>query len=228
MVRGKCKIVGYLRTSTEDQKVSIEAQQETVYRIAKDHGCDVLKVFTEHESGGNNERLELDKAIRHARRTGAILCVAKLDRLARDAQFLMTIFDGDVPTLFGDMPEVDGSPASRFMVQNMAAVAEYERRRMGERMRDWHRARKAKGLAPGFRANLDDQARAKGAAVSAQNRTSKAIEEMSDIAEIATQKRQEGFSLQAIADHLNSEGYPTRKGGTWSAVQVKRILDRLS
>jgi hypothetical protein len=46
---------------------------------------------------------------------GAVLVVAKLDRLARNSGFLMRLYDGDVPLLFGDLPEIDGSAAARFM-----------------------------------------------------------------------------------------------------------------
>jgi DNA invertase Pin-like site-specific DNA recombinase len=219
-------MVGYLRTSTDDQLLSIDAQRETLERIAASKGCKLIRVYTEHESGGNCERAELDRAIKHARRAGAVLAVAKLDRLARDAKFLMTLHDGNVPIMFADLPEIDGSAASRLMVQQMAIIAEFERRRMGERMKDWHRARKAKGLAPGYRDNLTPEARAKGTRKSAQRRTAQAIDEMSDVWTIASQARSEGLTLQVIADRLNSEGYLTRQGASWSPTQVRRVLDR--
>ena len=81
-------------------------------------------------------RPELDKALRHARRIGAALVVAKLDRLARDSTFLMQLYDGDVALIFGDLAEIDGSAASRLMVQMMANIAEFERRRIGERTKE--------------------------------------------------------------------------------------------
>ena len=126
-------IVGYLRTSTDDQLLGIDAQRETLERFASDRGCEIVRTFTEHESGANNDRPELDKAVNHARRVGAMLVVAKLDRLARDSGFLMELYDGSVPIAFGDLPEIDGSAASRLMVQMMANMAEFERRRTGEK-----------------------------------------------------------------------------------------------
>jgi hypothetical protein len=76
-------------------------------------------------------------------------------------------------------------------------------------------------------------------ATAARNRTARAIEEQSDLAAIAAELRAEGLSLRKIAARLNAEGYPTREGsvpaldpetsrtkGGWSAVQVKRVLDR--
>jgi hypothetical protein len=103
---------------------------------------------------------------------------------------------------------------------------------------------KARGVKLGARnprcRNLTPEARARGVAAAARNRTARAVQEQSDVAAIAAQKRAEGLSLRRIAAHLNAEGYPTRDGsvatldpetgqakGGWSAVQVKRVLDRL-
>jgi DNA invertase Pin-like site-specific DNA recombinase len=216
-----------LRTSTDDQKLGIDAQRDTIQRIAVYRKAEVVRAFTEHESGGNNERPELDKAIRHARRVGGIVCVAKLDRLARDASFLMRLYDGNVPLIFGDLPEIDGSAASRMMVQVMAAVAEFERRRTGERMRDWWKQRKALSLPAGCPRNMTSEGRAKGVRNAAIKRTQQAIEELADIAEIASKVARGGSTLAEIAAHLNAEGYVTRKGAKWHPIQVKRVLDRL-
>jgi hypothetical protein len=90
-------------------------------------------------------QLSPNKAIRHARRVGAALLVAKLVQLARDSQFLIKVYGGDVPIIFGDLPEIDGSAASRMFVQVMASVAEFERRRIGERTKEVLAALKGKG-----------------------------------------------------------------------------------
>ena len=84
--------------------------------------------------------------------------------------------------------------------------------------------------------NLTPEARRKGTGSSARASRVRAIEEQSDVAAIAAEKRAGGLSLRRIAAHLNAEGYPTRDGsvfdaetrkGGWSAVQVKRVLDRI-
>jgi DNA invertase Pin-like site-specific DNA recombinase len=219
-------IVGYLRTSTDDQLLGIDAQRETLERIASERGCEIVRTFVEHESGGDNERVELVKAMGHARRVGAILVVAKLDRLSRDATFLMGLYDGNVPIIFGDLPEIDGSAASRFMIQMMASMAEFERRRTGERTKAALAVLKARGVKLGTPENLTQETRIRGARKAAIKRTAKALEEMSDVTPIVTRMRSEGKGLQDIADHLNDEGYVTRMGSTWSATQVMRILNR--
>jgi len=222
----RTEIVAYKRTSTDDQRLGIQAQEEKLQQIARDRGARIVKTFTEHESGGDNERPELDKAIRHARRVGAMVVVAKLDRLARDSQFLLKLYNGNVPIVFGDLPEVDGSAASRLIVQMMANIAEFERRRIGERTKEALAMLKAKGVKLGTPANLHQAGRLKGALKAAKNRTAKAVDEMADVAETAAKMRAEGVSLAAIAASLNADGGVTRRGSSWSATQVKRVLNR--
>ena len=163
------KMVGYLRTSTEDQLLGIDGQREKVLWIAKAKKCEVVRWFTEHESGGYNERVELDKAMRYARRTQATVCVAKLDRLARDQSFVMKLYDGKVPIIFGDMPDLAFSAADRMMVQMLGAFAEFELNRMRERMREWHRQRKLQGLSSGVPKNMTQEGRLKGARMQPSN-----------------------------------------------------------
>jgi len=230
------KIVGYLRTSTDDQLLGIDAQESTLWRIAREKKCEIARVFIEHESGGNSERIELDKAIRHARRLKAYLVVAKLDRLARDQQFLIRLVDGDVPIIFGDLPDVDFTTSvGRVNLQILGSFAEFELRRIGERTKEALKILKARGVKLGTPANLTADARIKGARTSGERRTAKAIADQSDIASVASELRAAGRSLRDIARHLNGEGYPTRDGkeydpetrkGGWQATQVKRVLDR--
>ena len=49
---------------------------------------------------------------------------------------------------------------------------------------------------------------------------------MTDVAQVAVEKRRQGMTLERIAQHLNAEGYVTRQGGSWTHTQVKRVLDR--
>ena len=162
--------------------------------------------------------------------------MAKLDRLARDQQFLMQLVDGDVPIIFGDLPDVDFTTAvGRVNLQILASFAEFELRRIGERTRECSKILKARGVKLGTPANLTDDARLRGARAAGRRRTAAAIADQSDIASVALELCAAGRSLREIARHLNGEGYPTRDGkeydpetreGGWQATQVKRVLDR--
>jgi hypothetical protein len=59
----------------------------------------------------------------------------------------MRLYDGDVPLIFGDLPEIDGSAAPGLMVQMMSSIAEFERWRIGERTKE---ALKREYAQPGF------------------------------------------------------------------------------
>lgn len=226
------KIVGYLRTSTDDQLLGIDAQEAKLGDIVNRKSCELAQVFTEHESGGKTDRPELDRAIRLARRLKAYLVVAKLDRLARDQQFLMKLVDGNVPIIFGDLEDLDATtPEGRMMLQVFATFAEFERRRIGSRTREALKVLRGRGVKLGAAnpkcRNLSADARAKGAEASARSARARAVEEQSDVAAIAAARRAEGMSLRAIAAHLNAEGYPTREGASWTGAQVLRVLRRL-
>ena len=119
--------IEYLRVSTTSQGASglgLEAQKETIRgHIGND--AEVLASYTEVESGRRSDRIELAKAIAHAKRANATVVIAKLDRLARSARFLLELVDSGVDILFCDLPQVSG-PAGRFLLTSMAGVAELE------------------------------------------------------------------------------------------------------
>jgi DNA invertase Pin-like site-specific DNA recombinase len=81
------------------------------------------------ESGKQDARPELAKALARCKLTGATLIVAKLDRLSRNQSFLMSVYEGmgDGGVVFCDLPTIPAGPVGKFIVQQMAAVAELER-----------------------------------------------------------------------------------------------------
>src|SRR5271169_1768879 len=86
------KWVSYLRVSTDKQGQSglgLEAQRKAVEDYLNGGSWKVLKEFVEVESGSRNDRLELAKAMALCRLRGAVLVIAKIDRLSRDAHFLL-------------------------------------------------------------------------------------------------------------------------------------------
>jgi DNA invertase Pin-like site-specific DNA recombinase len=101
------RIIGYERVSTARQGVSglgIEAQRQAIEGYAGQRSAMIIARFTEVESGRNPDRPELGKALHLAKVTGATLVIAKLDRLSRNAAFLLTLRDSS--TLRGRRPTV--------------------------------------------------------------------------------------------------------------------------
>lgn len=141
------KLVAYERVSTARQGkfgLGLEAQRKAICDYAAAKGATLLGCFTEVESGKRNDRPELHKALQLARVTGATLVIAKLDRLSRNAAFLLALRDSGVGSVACDMPE-----ANDLTVGIMALVAQQEREAISRRAKEALAAAKARGVKLG-------------------------------------------------------------------------------
>ena len=220
--------VGYMRVSTKGQGESglgLEAQRAALESYVRDAKGTLLMVYTEVESGKRADRPELAKAIAHARRSKATLCVAKLDRLSRNVEFLARVMNSGCEFAAADMPA-----ANRFMLHVMAAVAEHEAKAISERTKAALTAYKARGGKLGAELeqcrNLTQEARQKGAQRAGEAVARNAIEAYADLLPAMQSERAKGMTLAGIAEKLTNEGHTTRRGKPWNAVQVARVLDR--
>ncbi len=221
------RFIAYERVSTARQGQSglgLEAQRRTIDGFAASRSAEVLARFTEVESGRNPDRPELGKAIQLARLTGATLVIAKLDRLSRNAAFLLTLRDSGVRFLACDMPE-----ANDLTVGIMALVAQQEREAISRRTKEALAVAKARGVKlgnPNGAAALR-RARKGGAAlraVVARNADRHAESLVAVLADIQTEGH---FSLCDIAMELNRRGMMTRRGGRWHVSNVRNLIGRL-
>lgn len=215
--------VTYLRVSTDRQGKSglgLEAQRAAVSEYVSGKG-QIAAEFVEIESGKKNERPQLARAMAEAKRIGAVLLIAKLDRLARNVAFIANLLESGVEIAAADMPE-----ANRFMLHVMAAVAEHEAQAISDRTKAALAAAKARGVKLGWSMpeRKEEQRRAahKGAAKNAKNASMHASNVMPIIRQIAAG----GASLRKIADELNTRGIKTARGGLWYAATVRNIMAR--
>lgn len=219
------KLVAYYRVSTKRQGESglgLEAQRASVQDFAARTGAQIVKEYVEVESGKRaDNRPELQKALANVRRSQALLCVAKLDRLARSVAFTSALMDAGV-----DFVACDNPTANRLTIHILCAVAEDEARRISERTKAALTAYIARGGRLGNPSNLTPAAAEKGRLIGARSGKEKADAAYADLYPILQAKRDEGLSLGKIADYLNSEGYVTRRGKPWNPMQVKLVLDR--
>jgi len=221
--------IAYFRVSTARQGRSglgLEAQENAVLTYLNGGNWSLKASFTEVESGGNAERPELVKALAACKRFGARLIVAKLDRLSRDALFLMNLKAQGVRFLVADMPE-----ANELTVDLFAILAQHERRTISERTKVALAAAKRRGVklgaGPDGHRITKTEAR-KGAAISANVRQRKADEYAAAFAGRIEELRASGAtSLRQIAAALNAAGERTPRGGEWSARQVQYLLARI-
>ena len=224
------KYVAYYRVSTDKQKRSglgLEAQQHSVRTyLGAGHGK-LVGEFTEAESGKRNDRPALAQALAMCRLQNAALIVGKLDRLARNTHFLLTIVNesGDAGVVFCDLPSIPEGPTGKFLLTQMASVAELEAGLISQRTKAALQAAKARGQVLGCKNDNIASYASAGAQASASVRSRNAAKRAEDVQPIIRAIQSEGnTSLRAIAAALNDRGITTARGGEWTAVQVMRVL----
>jgi DNA invertase Pin-like site-specific DNA recombinase len=235
------KWISYLRVSTKKQGKSglgLEAQRHAVTEFLNGGKWSLVKEFVEVESGKNNDRPQLDGALKACRAYGAKLVIAKLDRLSRNAHFLLGLQEAGVDFVAADMPT-----ANRLTVGIMAMLAEEEGRKISERTKAALAAAKKRGVKLGGKRRKVLGTDAKGRKIygesvvvskKARSLAAQAVQarvdaRASDLAPIIAELRAAGVtSLRGIAKALTERGIATSQGATtWQETQVRRLLARL-
>lgn len=223
------RAVGYARVSTDEQSLSIEAQQHRIARWCEAYDHELVEIITDEDvSGGvplagrqNGKRVA---ELIDARRPGVdALVVTNLDRLSRDAEDGIALVKRMTPNgrrrnhlaLVSIDQHLDLSgPFGVFMAQQFVLFASFERSLIG-----W---RTSQALA---------QKRRDGAVYSRTPFGFDAVDgrlvpndaEQQVLTEMRTW-RAEGVNDNAIATRLNERGVPGKRGGRWQANTVYRIL----
>lgn len=218
------RFIAYYRVSTARQGRSglgLDAQRSAVLAYLNGGAWELIEEFTEVESGKRSDRPQLAAALAACRIHRAKLVIAKLDRLARNVVFVSTLMESGIEFTAADFPQ-----ANRLTVHILAAVAEHEARAISDRTKAALTVAKARGVVlGGFRGRAGtaaDLERARAA------RTAEANQRAVDLQSTITTLQREGIkSLGGIAQALNDQHITTPRGGVWSAVQVRRVLDRL-
>jgi DNA invertase Pin-like site-specific DNA recombinase len=218
--------IAYYRVSTQKQNASglgLEAQKASVLNYIAHNGNKIISEFTEIESGKNNFRPELQKAINLCKEQNAILVIAKLDRLSRNLHFISSLMESKVKFICCDMPD-----ASELTINIFASLAQWERKRISERTKEALNAKRIREPLHKFGSpkNLTLSAIQKAHASTSK----KAITDQSVrfAWHFIKPLKEQGKTLQQIADLLNNEGYLTRQGKKFYPVQVKNIYDRFT
>lgn len=217
------KFVSYLRVSTQRQGKSglgLEAQREAVAEYLNGGRWSLVAELVEIESGKRKDRPKLAEALSLCRAHKATLIIAKLDRLARNVNFISNLMEAGVEFVAVDLPQ-----ANRLTVHIMAAMAEHEAAMISARTKAALAAAKARGTQlGGYRWN-SLKIGTKGRTASIQARRENAAKRAADLFPIVETIQAEGAgSLREIAAGLNQRGITTARGGNWSAVQVQRLL----
>jgi DNA invertase Pin-like site-specific DNA recombinase len=183
-------------------------------RFAKDQNYRLEAEYVEVESGKGADALDrrpkLAEAIKHARKVKGPVVVAKLDRLSRDVNFISSLMVHKVPFVTVEL----GADTDPFLLHLFAALAERERRIIGERTRVALRTAKARGVKLG-----GTNARSIANRDEARQRAEELRPVFDELAEL---------SANAAALELNKRQVSTPKGGQWHALTVMRLRKRLT
>jgi DNA invertase Pin-like site-specific DNA recombinase len=205
----RLRAVGYVSVPRADGRGggALEAQAEAIGRLCAQRGWELLHVVRDIENGHPKgmERPGLLYALeRITRGEASCLVVSELERLSRSAADLGRIVDWldqrDGRLVAIDLRLDTGSAQGRLTARTLVAVGQWEGRRIAEQTK--------KGLAA---------ARARRATTGRP-----AVEDIPALKQRIVAMRQDGMTLQAIADHLNQQHIPTLRGGTqWRPSSVQ-------
>lgn len=211
------RFVAYYRVSTQKQGASglgLDAQRNSIQRFTETCGGEVVAEFTETESGKKaHNRPALAEALRVAKSRGAVLLIAKLDRLARNVHFISGLMESNVRFVAADMPTKD-----RLMLHVQAAFAEEEARRISQRTREALAAAKRRGVDVG----------ATGRVLAARYKRVATERARKDFREVFEEAKKAGCrTARAFRDFLNDRKIPGPGGGRWHLPNTFKTLKRL-
>jgi DNA invertase Pin-like site-specific DNA recombinase len=213
------KMVFYLRVSTSKQGADgngIQHQMTVVNRYAESNGGDVVGQFIEVESGGktDSERPQLAAALEKCKKENAVLVCSKIDRLSRNAEFLLRLMNSRVEFVCCDIPNCD-----RFTISLFAILAEKEKNMISERTKNALKMVKARGIKLGSpNPELSVIKMNEGARKARIDFKNKIVPIINEIKSTGIQ------TLQGVADCLNRRGISTRNGKHWYPTQIRNLL----
>jgi len=216
------RYVTYKRVSTKEQSRSglgLEAQVRDIRLFLENFSeepWEIIGEFEDIQSGSEDDRPELLKALGQARRQKAVLLVAKLDRLSRRVSFVSSLMeDKKLQFRVAQMPYAD-----KFQLHIYAALAEQEREFISQRTKAALKEAKARGQKLG---GMRDKTMRRNAVWKAQ-----ADERAKSLEGLVCPLRDQGATLREIADALNEANVRTTRGGPWHANTILRLLHRLA
>lgn len=227
----RSRFVAYVRVSTVEQStegVSLEAQRAKLAAWAELHEAQLVEVVgDEGLSASTLDRPGLQRVLEllRARKVDGVV-VTKLDRLTRSTRDLLglvgELFREDNLALVSIAESVDTTKAAgRLVLTILGAMATWERETIAERTSEALQHLRSKGVQMGreglgwrYTEDVDEEGRRVVEKIPGEVRVVQRIK----------RARKRGDSLRAIAEKLNHDGVPTKRGGRWYASTVRAVL----
>ncbi|MPR37424.1 recombinase family protein [Salmonirosea aquatica] len=226
MIKDDKEYVAYYHVSTHrqgDSGLGLEAQHTYINYFYQ--GRNLIAEFTDVRSGKDiRNREQLQAALALCRKRGATLVVAKVDRLSRDTEQALWIYrELDERLESCDIPNLDKFTLTLFM-----AIADRERELTSIRTKvalvqkvkrsgEWRRGSAA--FRSGEASRLGTKTVRQTALMNTNSRQA-----MAQIRHLLV----EGYNITRIARQLNEDGFRAPRGGRYSAMQVKRLCERIA
>ena len=211
--------IAYFRTSTKRQNLGLDAQSAAVHQfIANELGAELIGEYQEQESGKDDNRPELERAIMQCKRQNATLLIAKLDRLSRRVSFIFTLREANIKFRALDMPLVNDV----LTLAIYSGLAEQERTLISERTRKaLQELRKTRKLGNPHNFTVEELAKS---TATIKRKAAQNVNNIQSLAMIRVALGEGVKNLTRIADRLNEQGCKTSRGYTHTAESVKRLI----
>jgi len=220
------KIIAYYRRSKKEQEsnLGLEAQMSTVASYVEKNSCELIAEYTELEGGTakkRHKRHQIAAAIAHAQSEGAVLLIARLDRLARDLEFTSMLYNAGIKFIACDSPD-----ANETTVKIMMLFAEDEAKKISQRTKDALAELKKNGVALGCKAHRVPGCKISRDAItkSVETRKAKALSNENNRKgrSYARSLMEQGKTLEEICHIMNSAGFKSPSGNTIYPMTVIR------
>lgn len=215
--------VAYYRTSTNRQNLGIDAQRTMVQNYLKSVGGILIDEVEEQESGKNDNREGLERAIELCEKNNGTLIIAKLDRLSRSVSFLFQLRDrvakNNVEIKALDMPSFNTMSLGIY-----ATMAQAEREAIASRTKLALAELKKSGVVLGKPENFKHEHRLKGAeAMKMKSLTNKANVQATAL---IVEYRAKGMSYDKIVEQLTKLNFMTVNNKKYTSTTVMRLYKR--
>jgi DNA invertase Pin-like site-specific DNA recombinase len=195
----------------------MESQRQSVREYVEKQGGLVVGQFEEVVSGSKTdaERPVLKEALELCKKTEATLVCKKLDRLGRNASFLLSLIDSGVDLVFVDQPGI-----CKFSLSILACVASHERMLISSRTKAGLMVAKARGI------KLGGSNGGKRVELMNKARKEKTSEFNAKTMEVVKELKESGVrTLRGFSECLNRRGYTTIRGNRWHPKTIRDVLN---